>query len=68
LKKILKKTVRQVAAKAARQALDLVKENVERYAIDCGYEEKTGYVYAQTDKQQKELQDILEASLNAGWP
>jgi glycine/D-amino acid oxidase-like deaminating enzyme/nitrite reductase/ring-hydroxylating ferredoxin subunit len=66
IEKDFEKDGAQVAAKAARQALNLVKENVERYAIDCGYEEKTGYVYAQTDKQEKELQDILEASLNAG--
>jgi glycine/D-amino acid oxidase-like deaminating enzyme/nitrite reductase/ring-hydroxylating ferredoxin subunit len=54
------------AATAARQALDLVKENVQTYAIDCGWEEKTGYVYAQNDKQEQELQDMLEASMAAG--
>lgn len=56
----------RLAATAAKQALALVKENVQAYNIDCGYAEKTGYVYAQNDKQERELQDMLEASLEAG--
>jgi len=56
----------KLAAKAARQALDLVKENVQTYGIDCSHEEKDGFVYAQDEKQVKELQDMLEASLDAG--
>lgn len=58
----------QLAATAARQALALVKENVQTYNIDCDYSERNGYVYAQNEKQVKELQDMLEASLDAGVP
>lgn len=56
----------RLAATAAKQALALVQENVQTYNIDCGHSERTGYVYAQDEKQVKELQDILEASLDAG--
>ncbi|HUQ97282.1 MAG TPA: FAD-dependent oxidoreductase [Chitinophagaceae bacterium] len=56
----------QTVARAARQALDLVKENVTTYNIDCGWEEKSGFVYAQNEDQEKELQQMLEASLEAG--
>jgi glycine/D-amino acid oxidase-like deaminating enzyme/nitrite reductase/ring-hydroxylating ferredoxin subunit len=56
----------QTAAKAARQALDLVKENVQTYNIDCGWAEKNGYVYAQTEKQVMQLEDMLKASMDAG--
>jgi glycine/D-amino acid oxidase-like deaminating enzyme/nitrite reductase/ring-hydroxylating ferredoxin subunit len=56
----------QLVAKATRQALDLVKQHVTDYAIDCGYEEKEGYVYAQNGIQVGELNDILKASKKAG--
>ena len=57
-----------LAAKAARQALDLVKENVDAYAIDCGWEEKRGYVYAQNEDQEAQLQAMLQASQAIGVP
>ena len=53
-------------AKAARQSLDLVKQQVREYSIDCGYAEKDGYVYAQTIEQAKYLDDIFKASKAAG--
>jgi len=56
----------QLVAKATRQSLDLFKKHVEEYAIDCGYEEKDGFLYAQTSKQTSELNDILQCSKNAG--
>lgn len=56
----------QLVYKATREALDLVKQQVQTYAIDCGYEEKDGYVYAQDEKQSDQLDDILKASGQAG--
>lgn len=56
----------QLLAKAAHQSLDLFKQHVAEYAIDCGYEEKEGYLYAQDEKQVDELQKILDGSLKAG--
>ncbi|RYY60770.1 MAG: FAD-dependent oxidoreductase, partial [Chitinophagaceae bacterium] len=51
---------------AARSALDLVKRHIAEFGIDCGHAEKDGYVYAQTEEQEKELGKMFEASVNAG--
>ena len=56
----------QLVAKATWQSLDLFKQHVQEYAIDCGYEEKDGYVYAQDDQQAEQLQKLFEASRQAG--
>lgn len=53
-------------AKATNQALDLFHTNVEEYNIDCGYEQKDGYLYSQDEKQTEELNKIYEASKKAG--
>ena len=52
----------QLVATATKQALDLFKQHVAEYNIDCGYEEKDGYVYSQTAEQTEQLQKIYEAS------
>jgi glycine/D-amino acid oxidase-like deaminating enzyme/nitrite reductase/ring-hydroxylating ferredoxin subunit len=56
----------QLVARAARQALDLVKAHVEEYTIDCDYEEKDGYLFSQNEEQTKELDGIIQASKQAG--
>ena len=56
----------RAAAKAAAQALELYRQNVEQYQIDCGYAVKDGYVYAKDEKQSEQLDKILEASKQAG--
>lgn len=56
----------QLVAKATQQSLSLFKQHVQDYAIDCGYEEKEGYVYAQDNQQTEKLQKIMDASLKAG--
>ena len=56
----------QLVAGAAKDALALFKKHVMEYNIDCGYEEKDGFVYAQDTKQEKELDDMYQASKKAG--
>ncbi len=56
----------QLVARATREALDLFKQHVKEYNIDCGYEEKDGYVYSQTAEQTEQLDKIYDASLAAG--
>lgn len=51
---------------ATRQARELFKKNVEEYKIDCGFEEKDGYVYAQTEEQVEELDTMFTASKETG--
>jgi glycine/D-amino acid oxidase-like deaminating enzyme/nitrite reductase/ring-hydroxylating ferredoxin subunit len=56
----------QLIAKATTQALELYRSNVEECQIDCGYEQKDGYLYSQDEKQTEELKSIFEASKRAG--
>lgn len=56
----------QLVAKATNGALDLYRSNIEEYNIDCGYEQKDGYVYSQDEKQTEELDKIYNASIRAG--
>jgi glycine/D-amino acid oxidase-like deaminating enzyme/nitrite reductase/ring-hydroxylating ferredoxin subunit len=56
----------QLVAGAAKDALALFKRHVLEYNIDCGYEEKDGFVYSQDDKQTKELEDMYRDSKKAG--
>ena len=51
-----------LTAKAVREALDLIKQNVKEYKIDCGYKELSAYLFSQDDKQSKELEDIYKSS------
>jgi glycine/D-amino acid oxidase-like deaminating enzyme/nitrite reductase/ring-hydroxylating ferredoxin subunit len=56
----------QLIAKATNEAMELYRSNVEEYSIDCGYEQKDGYLYSQDEKQTEELNEIFEASKRAG--
>lgn len=56
----------QLLAKAATRALELYRNNIETYSIDCGYAQKDGFVYAQDEAQEKELEKMLEASKQVG--
>jgi len=56
----------QLVASATERALELYRSNIEEYKIDCGYEQKDGYVYSQDDKQTEQLDKIFRASRQAG--
>jgi glycine/D-amino acid oxidase-like deaminating enzyme/nitrite reductase/ring-hydroxylating ferredoxin subunit len=56
----------QLVAKATKQAINLYQQHIEEYKIDCGFEKKDGYVYAQTDEQVGQLHKLFEASKVAG--
>ncbi len=51
---------------ATTRALDLYRQNIEEYNIDCGYEHKDGYLYSRDHKQTAQLNKIYEASVQAG--
>jgi glycine/D-amino acid oxidase-like deaminating enzyme/nitrite reductase/ring-hydroxylating ferredoxin subunit len=51
----------QLVAKASKEAIELVKSNIEQYKIDCEFQDASAYLFAQTDKQVKELKDIHDA-------
>jgi glycine/D-amino acid oxidase-like deaminating enzyme/nitrite reductase/ring-hydroxylating ferredoxin subunit len=56
----------QLAAKAAIEACELIKSNVQEYGIDCAYKELPAWLFAQDDKQAEELDEIYEATAKAG--
>ncbi|RXK86916.1 FAD-dependent oxidoreductase [Filimonas effusa] len=56
---------RNIAA-AVKTAIDLIKTNIARYHISCGFEDADAFLFAQDEEQEKELQDIKKASADAG--
>ncbi len=50
----------QLFADAVNAGFDLIKTNIKRYQIDCDYEDKTGYLFAETDDEVKQLDDVYE--------
>lgn len=51
---------------AARGAIDQIADNVQRLGIDCGFSYQPGYLLAQNETEQDELQKLVEASQRAG--
>ncbi|MES2828437.1 MAG: FAD-dependent oxidoreductase [Bacteroidota bacterium] len=60
-----KDTAKQVAD-SGKEALSLIKEFIDQYHIDCDFEYKGAYLFSETEKETKQLIEILEASRNAG--
>lgn len=56
----------KLIATAAAQSRQLIAELVAHYGIDCDFEYKDGYLFAQTEKEEEELQKIFDAAHNAG--
>lgn len=55
----------QIAA-ATRSAKTLFEKNIAHYKIECGYHTADGFVYAQNEAQDKELDKMFDASKKAG--
>jgi glycine/D-amino acid oxidase-like deaminating enzyme len=56
----------KLVAGSVKEAIELVRANVAEYNIDCGFEEKEAFLFAQNKDQDKELERIAEASTEAG--
>ncbi|MEP6948700.1 MAG: FAD-dependent oxidoreductase [Ginsengibacter sp.] len=56
----------QLVCSSARQAIKLIRKNIEDHKIDCGFSDRQGYLFSQDETQSKELEDIFEASKKAG--
>ena len=52
----------QLTAKAVHDALDLIRNNVINYQIDCGFRELSAFLFSRDQKQTKELEDIYKSS------
>ncbi|MVN93049.1 FAD-dependent oxidoreductase [Mucilaginibacter aquatilis] len=53
-------------AQAVKGGLNIIKQNVEQYNIDCDLSFKPGYLYAEDEKQAKELDDIYKGATKVG--
>lgn len=60
-----KEKARQVA-ETVSEALELIKGNCSQYEISCDLETAEAYLYAQDADQEKELDEILKATTEAG--
>ena len=56
----------QLVAKAAAEAIDLIKTNIEQHKIDCEFEDASAYLFSQTSEQTEELDEIYEACQEVG--
>lgn len=56
----------QLFADAVNEGAAIIKNNVDTYSINCDYEAKTGYIYAEDDEQAKQLDDVYEGTKNVG--
>ncbi|MBO9616562.1 MAG: FAD-dependent oxidoreductase [Dyadobacter sp.] len=53
-------------AKSIAESVQLIQELIGTHGIDCDFEWKNGYLYAQTDQETRQLDDIFASSLRAG--
>ncbi|MGF7079378.1 FAD-dependent oxidoreductase [Mucilaginibacter sp. UYCu711] len=56
----------QLFADAIREGYALIKATIYDLKIDCDYENKPGYIYAETDDQVKQLGDIYDGAVKVG--
>jgi len=64
-KKFSKEKSKLVAA-SVKEAVNTIRETIERYGIDCDFKTTTATLFAKTDKQKEELDKISEATTDAG--
>jgi len=55
-------------ADAINEGFNLIKQQIDQYKIDCDYEVKQGYLYAETDEEIEILEDIYKGALKVGIP
>ena len=66
IRKNFSKETATAVADAASKALSLIRQNIERFQIDCNFREADAFLFATNPDQEKELDEILESSAAAG--
>lgn len=56
----------ELIAKVTGEAISLVKSNIERFNIDCGYEDADAFIFSQDEDETKELEEIFEENSRVG--
>lgn len=68
---IIKQHGLEVAGKvveSTRKAISIIKENIERYEIDCDFMPCSGFMYAENEEEKRELEEIKDALGQVGIP
>jgi glycine/D-amino acid oxidase-like deaminating enzyme/nitrite reductase/ring-hydroxylating ferredoxin subunit len=58
----------QLFADAINEGFSLIKTNIQNLKIDCDYETKPGYLYAENEDEVKQLDDIYAGAVKVGVP
>jgi glycine/D-amino acid oxidase-like deaminating enzyme/nitrite reductase/ring-hydroxylating ferredoxin subunit len=56
----------QLFADAVNEGYSIIKNNINTYKIDCDFEVKKGYIYAEDEDQAKQLDDLYNGAVNVG--
>ena len=56
----------QLFADAINEAFGLIRKNIDHHQIDCDYESKPGYLYAENGEEAKLLDDIYNGAIKVG--
>ncbi|WGQ10665.1 FAD-binding oxidoreductase [Pedobacter gandavensis] len=56
------KDAAKLLAQGGKEAFSMIQAFVKELDIDCGLEDKSAWLYAESEKESKQLQKILEAS------
>ncbi|WP_411273630.1 FAD-dependent oxidoreductase [Daejeonella sp.] len=55
-------------AGAINSGFKIIQKNIESYNVQCDFETKPGYVYAEDEDQVKQLEDLYEGTANVNVP
>ena len=66
MEKNFSKEKAKMVADSLKEAINLIKDNIKKYNIDCGFKTTTATLFAQDDKQKDELEEISRATTDAG--
>lgn len=56
----------QLFADAVNGGYQIIRDNIAKYGINCDYEEKPGYLYAEDEQQVKALDQVVEGARMVG--
>src|SRR6185312_12040780 len=56
----------QLFADAINEGKALIEQNIKTYGIDCDFEKKTAYVFAENEDEAKELDELYEGTKKVG--
>ena len=56
----------KLLAEVGREAIAIIDNHIQHFNIDCDFEEKSGYLFALDEKQEKLLDDIVDGASKVG--